>query len=155
MNDKELLEKRELILSAIRDSLSNEDEKKYYDNLIRSIKSSEVDSDQGLTISRIKRAHVNSKKYCKNVIKDFVNVSDIDSLGKDELVNKYYFMIKNILMNSHNSNGEIDSNYKRDRLVSMLLNTKVVKQFDRKFDNIVYDVDDVGDELIKKGMGRC
>ena len=37
MNDKESLEKRELILSAIRDSLSNEDEKKYYDNLIKSL----------------------------------------------------------------------------------------------------------------------
>ena len=72
-----------------------------------------------------------------------------------EVLNKYYFKIKNMLVNK-NYSGNFDKTYVKNRLISILLETKIVKKFDKKFDKVEYVDDRIdNDDIIKKGLGKC
>ena len=174
MKDTFLIEKKLNILSALYENTDSIEEKRntkiYYNMLLQDLlKSDSVNKkyystkitmeDEPLKIKKIKRLYNANlcKKITEKVIKSFLYENDIE-LREDnilEVLNKYYFKIKNMLVN-RNYSGNFDKTYVKDRLTSILLETKIVKKFDKKFDKVEY-VDDIidNDDIIKKGLGKC
>ena len=167
MNNEVVLEKNLKILRTLYDKTEDEVDKarikQYYNielskliairNRTKEVSNNFEDKTLNYKINRVKRLHnkklasMISNKCCSNFLKEKGIKLDKDTLEH------YYFMIKRDLMN--NSDGkEFKGEYKKNRLLSILLDTKVVKQFDRKFSTIDYSVDEK-DDLFKKGLGKC
>lgn len=172
MNDTILLEKKLNILLTAYETATDLEEKlnakQLYNMLLQELLKSDSDKkeyyvsmlkDEPLKIERVRRIHNKSlvDDIKRKIIKAYLIDYDIDlEENNEEILNKFYFNIKENLLKGTND-GSIDKEYIKNRLTSIMLDTKVVKKFDKKFDsNIEYEKDyQDGDDLIKKGLGKC
>lgn len=137
---------------------SNSENKEYYRTLIQNKKSKEEKptetTEKGLKIKSIKRSNkIDLNNLGKKFIATTLSVEENNDLDFEKLMNIAYQKIKNKMLKGISQDGEIPINYKKNRLISILLNSKVNLKRNSKYSNISYN-DNVKqiDEIIEKGL---